>query len=260
MAFSVFTVVDQFWTLCVRLVTQSCPTLCNPMDWSLSGSSIHGILQEESWSGLPSLGNLPNPGIVPESLVSPALAGRFFTTEPPGKLPWRVYSPQKETPFLLVVTFPPNLPYPCPQSSPKQSLIYLIEELDWVDGVIVDNLIFSLKKKNYWSIVDLFIQHPVSFKYTTKWISYTYTHSFLDSFLTQVIADFPCGSAGKESACNVGDLSSIPELGRSPGEGKGYPLQYSGLENSTDCTVHGIAKGLTHWATFTSHRSLQSTE
>ena len=46
---------------------------------------------------------------------------------------------------------------------------------------------------------------------------------------------FPCGSAGKESACNVGDLGSIPGLGRSPGEGKGYPLQYSGLENSMDC-------------------------
>ena len=44
----------------------------------------------------------------------------------------------------------------------------------------------------------------------------------------------PCGSAGKESACNVGDLGSIPGLGRSPGEGKGYPLQYSGLENSMD--------------------------
>ena len=43
---------------------------------------------------------------------------------------------------------------------------------------------------------------------------------------------FPCGSAGKESTCNVGDLGSIPGLGRSPGEGKGYPLQYSGLENS----------------------------
>ena len=43
------------------------------------------------------------------------------------------------------------------------------------------------------------------------------------------------GSDGKESACNVGDLGSIPELGRSPGEGKGYPLQYSGLENSMDC-------------------------
>ena len=45
---------------------------------------------------------------------------------------------------------------------------------------------------------------------------------------------FPCGSADKESSCNAGDLGSIPELGRSPGEGKGYPLQYSDLENSMD--------------------------
>ena len=45
---------------------------------------------------------------------------------------------------------------------------------------------------------------------------------------------FPSGSAGKESACNVGDLGSVPRLGRSPGEGKGYPLQYAGLENSMD--------------------------
>ena len=47
-------------------------------------------------------------------------------------------------------------------------------------------------------------------------------------------------SAGKESACNAGDLGSIPGLGRSPGEGKGYPLQYSGLENSMDCIVHEL--------------------
>ena len=46
---------------------------------------------------------------------------------------------------------------------------------------------------------------------------------------------FPCGSVGKESACNVEDLGSIPRLGRFPGEGKGYPLQYSGLENSMNC-------------------------
>ena len=46
---------------------------------------------------------------------------------------------------------------------------------------------------------------------------------------------FPFGSAGKEAACNEGDLGSIPGLGRSPGDGKGYPLQYSGLENSMDC-------------------------
>ena len=54
-----------------------------------------------------------------------------------------------------------------------------------------------------------------------------------------------CGSAGKESAHNVGDLGSIPGLGKSPGEGKGYPLQYSGLKNSVDCIVHGITKSLT---------------
>ena len=48
-------------------------------------------------------------------------------------------------------------------------------------------------------------------------------------------ASLPCGSAGRESACNTGDLGSIPGLRRSPGEGKGYPLQLSGLENSMDC-------------------------
>ena len=47
---------------------------------------------------------------------------------------------------------------------------------------------------------------------------------------------------GKESAGNAGDLGSIPGLGRSPGEGKGYPFQYSGVENSMDCIVHGVAK------------------
>ena len=52
----------------------------------------------------------------------------------------------------------------------------------------------------------------------------------------------PCGSAGKESTCNVGDLGLMPGLGRSPEDGKGYPLQYSGLENSMDCIVHGVAK------------------
>ena len=57
---------------------------------------------------------------------------------------------------------------------------------------------------------------------------------------------FPCDSAGKESTCNVGDLGSIPGLGRSPAEGKGYALQYSGLENSMDWTVHGITKSRTH--------------
>ena len=53
---------------------------------------------------------------------------------------------------------------------------------------------------------------------------------------------FPCGSAGKKSACYVGDLGLIPGLERSPGEGNSYPLQYSGLENSMDCIFHGVTK------------------
>ena len=61
------------------------------------------------------------------------------------------------------------------------------------------------------------------------------------------------GSAGKESACNVGDLGSMPGLGRSPGEGKGYPLQYSGLENSMDCIVHGVTKSRARLSGFNFH-------
>ena len=57
---------------------------------------------------------------------------------------------------------------------------------------------------------------------------------------------------GKESACNAEDLDLIPGLGRSPREGKGYPLQYSGLENSMDCIVHGVSKVGYNWMTFTS--------
>ena len=61
---------------------------------------------------------------------------------------------------------------------------------------------------------------------------------------------FPGDSAGKEFSYNAGDLGSIPGLGRSLGEGNGYPLQYSGLENSMDCTVHGVAKSQTQLSDF----------
>jgi len=56
---------------------------------------------------------------------------------------------------------------------------------------------------------------------------------------------FPDSSVGEDSTCNAGDLGSIPGLGRSPGGGKAYPLQYSGLENSMDCIVHGVARSQT---------------
>ena len=72
---------------------------------------------------------------------------------------------------------------------------------------------------------------------------------------TPVFSGFPCSSAGKESACNVGYLTSICRLGRSPGEGKGYPLQYSGLENSMDCIVHAVTKSWTGLSNFHVHGS-----
>ena len=53
--------------------------------------------------------------------------------------------------------------------------------------------------------------------------------------------------------CNAGDLGSIPELGRSPGKGKDYPLQYSGLENSIDWVVHGVPKSQTRLSNFQFH-------
>ena len=69
-----------------------------------------------------------------------------------------------------------------------------------------------------------------------------------------VPSGFPCASAGKESTCNVGDLGSIPELGRSPGEGKGYPLLYTGLE--MDCMVHGVAQSQTQLKQLSSSSSI----
>ena len=66
---------------------------------------------------------------------------------------------------------------------------------------------------------------------------------------------FPCGLAGKESICNVGNLDSFPGLGRSPREEKGYPLQYSCLENAMDCIVYGAAKSQAQLSNF--HNSQQ---
>ena len=70
-----------------------------------------------------------------------------------------------------------------------------------------------------------------------------------DRLPTPVFLGFPGGSAGKESTCNERD-QIFPGLGRSPREGKGYPLQYSGLENSMDCIVHGVAKSQTRLSDF----------
>ena len=77
----------------------------------------------------------------------------------------------------------------------------------------------------------------------------------MDRLPTPVFLGLPCGSADKESACNVGDVGSIPGLGRSPGEGNCYPLQYPSLEKSTgrgtwQATAHGVTKSQTQLSDF----------
>ena len=74
-----------------------------------------------------------------------------------------------------------------------------------------------------------------------------------DRLPTPVFLGFPGGLAGKESTCNVGDLGSIPGLGRSPGEVKGCPFQYSSLDNSMDSIAQGVAKSLTRLSDFLFH-------
>ena len=108
-----------------------------------------------------------------------------------------------------------------------------------------------------WAYITLIIKTKTP-KYTLHWKTHTpkllkpitpnldiqvyVCLSFKNIIKVLLTLGFPCGSAGKESTCNVGDLGLIPGLGRSPGEGKGYPPQYSGLESSMDCIVHGVAK------------------
>ena len=82
----------------------------------------------------------------------------------------------------------------------------------------------------------------------TYWPIWLYWEQISHFEKVTVIPGFPCVSAGKESSCNVGDLGSIPGLGRSPGEENSYPLHYSGLENSMDY-VYGVAKSQT-WLSY----------
>ena len=95
-------------------VAQSCPTLCDPMDCSPPGSSVHGILQQEYWSGLPfpSPGDLPNPGIKPRS---PALQADVLPSEPPGK-PGAVHK-------LMLLSIQSHLPRDLLKSQPNHFIL-----------------------------------------------------------------------------------------------------------------------------------------
>ena len=143
--------------------------------------------------------DLPGSGIKPKS---PALAGRFFTTEPPGK------------PLLFLSILKTSLDFP-------------------------DSSVGKEPACNAGDPRSL----PRSGSSTGEGIGYPLQYSWAP----------PCCSAGKESTCNAGDLGSIPGLGRSPGEAKGCALQCSGLENSMDCIVLGVAKSQTRLSDFHFH-------
>ena len=98
-----------------------------------------------------------------------------------------------------------------------------------VGSLISDSFAFSKSSLNiYWFLVHVLLKPSLE----------NFEHSFASMI-------FPSGSAGKESSCSGGDLGSVSGLGRSPGEGKGYPLQYSGLESSIFCEFSGVADSQT---------------
>ena len=106
------------------------------------------------------------------------------------------------------------------------------------------------------SLMAQLVKNPPAVQETLVWFLGQEDSRRRDRLPPPVFLGFPYGSAGKESAHNAGELGFIPELGRSPGEGEGSPLQYLGLENSMDCIVHEVAKSRTrlssihfHWTT-----------
>ena len=106
------------------------------------------------------------------------------------------------------------------------------------------NFVIFIKRDEYPLIVQL-VKNPPAMQETQfhSWVGKICWRK--DRLPTPVVLGFPCGSVGEECACNVGDLDLIPGLGQCPGKGKGYPLQYSDLENSMDSIVHGVAKSRT---------------
>ena len=155
------------------LLAQSCPTLCDPVDCSSPGSSVHGDSPGKN-TGVGCHAFLQ--GIVPSQGSNP------------------------DRPHCRWILY--RLSH---QGSPRAHVL----------------VIYTL----YYDYVS--ITNPNKKGQTPE-------HLLLR---LSVRLGFPGGSDDKESACSVGDLGSVPGLGRSPGEGKGYPIQYSGLENSTDCVV-----------------------
>ena len=119
----------------------------------------------------------------------------------------------------------------------------MLELQKWIHNLTVTAYSSNVMSLMIWSPLDI--------------LSYSLEVEFPQGYSCLIIIrGFPCRSAGKESACNVGNVGSVPGSGRSAGEGKGYPLQYSGLEKSMDWLAMGLQRLRHEWAIFTHSLSL----
>ena len=115
------------------------------------------------------------------------------------------------------------------------------ETLSLSQNVMFSTLFCERVYKHSWaSLISQLVKNPPAMQQTPAQFLGGKIGWRRDRLPSPVFLGFLCGLAGKESSRNVGDLGSIPGLGRSAGEGKGYPHQYSGLEDSMDCIIHGL--------------------
>ena len=110
-------------------------------------------------------------------------------------------------------------------------------------------VMWEAPKVERFCISDLRPQNTHSIHRSTVWPCRLYSQMSIRGMVPSHMG-FPSSLAGKESTCNAGHPSSTPGLGRSPGEGNGYPLQFSVLENSMDCVVHRVTKSGTRLSDF----------
>ena len=132
--------------------------------------------------------------------------------------------------------------------------VVLYIQVTWHEGKLIRHYLYFQKNSNVaaWTAMinstrGLKMENSFSEHLTCKREAWQVTTQLA---FHSIILGFPCGSAGKKSACNAEDLGLIPGLGRSPGEGKGYPLQHSALENFMDYIVHEITESQTRWSHF----------
>ena len=199
-------------------VNQSCLTLCNPIDFNTPGLSVP--------HHLPKFGQVDvhciSDAIYLSHPLTPSFPSAFNLFQHQGLFQWVSCSHQ----MTKLLAFQPQ----------HQSFQLVFK--GWFPLRLTGSILDS-ENSILW--IRLQCRRPQFNSWVGK------IHWRRDRLPTPVFLEFPCGSSSKESACNVGDLDLIPGLGRCPGEGKGYQLQYSGLENSM-----GWPRVRHDWATFTS--------